>query len=80
MRSKILEKELKALEFTNSLVKKLNDNNINILKDVWILKRKDLKDIGLSDIEINELVIKLQLNGYDLNKGSLSSSVGGTKN
>lgn len=68
MSSKILEKELKDLELPVTLVKKLNDNNLTILNDIWILKRKDLKEIGLSDNEINQIVIKLQLHGYDLNK------------
>ena len=54
--------------FSDDGLKKLYDNNIKTINDIWILKRKDLKDIGLNDKEIKSIVISLQLEGLDLNK------------
>lgn len=56
------------LNLTTNLTKKLCDNNINTINDIWILKRKDLKNIGLTDKEIKSIIIALQLEGLDLNK------------
>lgn len=42
--------------------------DVCIIKEIWILKRKDLKDIVLTDKEIKSIVISLQLEGLDLNK------------
>ena len=56
------------LNLTTNLTKKLYDNNINTINDIWILKRKDLKNIGLTDKEIKSIIIALQLEGLDLNK------------
>lgn len=42
--------------------------DVCIIEEIWILKRKDLKDIGLTDKEIKSIVISLQLEGLDLNK------------
>ena len=56
------------LNLTINLTKKLCDNNINTINDIWILKRKDLKNIGLTDKEIKSIIIALQLEGLDLNK------------
>ncbi len=60
--------EITKLNLTSNLLKKLYDNNIKTINDIWILKRKDLKDIGLNDKEIKSIVISLQLEGLDLNK------------
>lgn len=60
--------EITKLNLTSNLLKKLYDNNIKTINDIWILKKKDLKDIGLNDKEIKSIVISLQLEGLDLNK------------
>ncbi len=68
MKNRHLEKDINALGLEKSILKILRDNNINYIKDVWILKRKDLKSIGLKDSDINTLVVKMQLFGLDINK------------
>jgi 5-bromo-4-chloroindolyl phosphate hydrolysis protein len=60
--------EITKLNLTYPIIKKLKENNINIINDLWILKRKQLKDLGLTDKEIKSIVISLQLEGLDLNK------------
>lgn len=63
-----IEKSISVLDLdkeTNNLLKK---NNILKVEDIWILNRKKLKELGLSDNEIKQVVIKLQLLGLDLNK------------
>ncbi len=45
----------------------LLNNNINTIEQLWKMKRPELKIIGLSDSQISNSIIKLQLNGIDLN-------------
>ena len=68
MKNRHLEKDINALGLEKSILKILRDNDINYVKDVWVLKRKDLKSIGLKDSDINTLVVKMQLFGLDINK------------
>ena len=55
-----------GLEF--DLLQKLQSNKIYIVHDLWKLTRTDLKKFGLNDNEINQIVIKMQLQGIDLNR------------
>lgn len=57
--------DIKCLDVDNNVISILNNNDIHKVKDLWKLKRKDLKNINLSDKEINYIRIKLQLNGID---------------
>lgn len=69
MRKKaILEKNIEELQLNESVNKTLKENNINLVEDLWVLKRKELKDFGIKDSEISQITIKLQLYGLDLNK------------
>ena len=67
-RNSFLEKTIEELDIDKKIINKLKEKNINHIKDVWILKRKDLKEYGLVDSEINQIAIKLELHGLDLNK------------
>ncbi len=60
--------DINKLNIDKKLIKKLNNQNINIINDIWILKRKDLKELGFTDQEIKSIIISLQLEGLDLNK------------
>ena len=64
----ILEKNIEELQLNNKIINKLKENNIIIIKDLWKMKRKELKQLGFSDNEINQIIIKLQLHAIDLNK------------
>lgn len=64
----MLHQDIKKLDLDSSLFQKLKSNGINVVYDLWKLKRNDLKEIGLSDSEINRIMIKMQLQGLDLNK------------
>ena len=44
------------------------DKNIFTINDLWSLKRKDLKDMDFTSEQINHIIIKMQLNGIDLNR------------
>ena len=68
MNKLFLEKPIEELDINSKLTEKLKGNNLMYVKDIWMLKRKDLKNIQLSDSEINQIIIKLQLHGCDLNK------------
>ena len=68
MRNKVLNSDINVLGLDNKIIEKLRDNKVNLVNELWVLGRKDLKDLSLSDAEINQIIIKLQLNGVDLNK------------
>ena len=62
-----LQSTIENLGIDYKTIKKLKENKINNIQDLWILKRKDLKDLDFNDNEIKQIVICLQLNGLDLN-------------
>lgn len=64
---KILNDPISTLKVDDIIIDKLVSHNILTVNDLWVLKKKDLKEF-LTDKEIIELTIKLQLNGLDLNK------------
>ncbi len=63
-----LDKKIEVMNLDKKLSDKLKENNIVNVRDLWVKKRKDLKTMKLSDVEINKVIVQLQLNGYDLNK------------
>ena len=67
-KKKILEQALEELKLDSKLNQKLIDSNLLIIQDVWQMKKSDLKKLGITDSEINQITIKLQLFGLDLNK------------
>lgn len=64
----ILEKNIEELQLNNKILSKLKEKNIIVIKDLWKMKRKELKQLGFSDSEISQIIIKLQLHAIDLNK------------
>lgn len=64
----VLEKNIEELKLSNKIITLLKDNEISLVEDLWKLKRKELKELGLSDNEISQITIQLQLYGIDLNK------------
>lgn len=62
------EKDISVLELDPKLNKILKENNINTVGDLWVLNKKKLKEIGIVDLDIKLISIKLQLLGLDLNK------------
>lgn len=65
--NKHLTAPIETLEIDTNIISKLHQNNIYNVKDLWNLKRKNLKELGLTDSEIKHITIKLQLNSIDLN-------------
>lgn len=63
-----IEDKIEKLMISTKLKEKLSLSKIKTIKDLWQLKRKDLKNSTFTDQEINELIIALQLEGLDLNK------------
>lgn len=62
------EENITKLNLSSNLTKKLTSLNLKTIYDIWILKRKDLKEKGLNDSEIKSIIIALELEGLDLNK------------
>ena len=63
-----LEDNIKKMNLPDKIINKLLDNDVKYIKDIWVLKRKDLKKINLTDKEIKSIIIALQLEGLDLGK------------
>ena len=64
----VLDKDISSLNLSKKISEILKNDNINNINDLWIKNRKYLKDLGITDKEIKEITIKLELNGLDLNK------------
>ena len=62
-----LEKSLSSLGLDKDIIVILEEKNINKIKDLWNLNRKDLKKYNFDDKQINHIIIKMQLSGLDLN-------------
>ena len=54
-----LDKDINSLNISKKIVKSLKKNEIIKVYDLWIKNRKYLKNLGLSDNEIKEIIIKL---------------------
>ena len=67
-KNKYLNKNIEFLELDNNILLKLRENNINTIEVLWKTNRKYLKKNGLTDSDINQITIKLQLLSLDLNK------------
>lgn len=65
---RILNSDINILDLSNDINIKFQDNDIRCVKDLWVLGRRELKNMGLSDKDINSISIKMQLSGLDLNK------------
>lgn len=59
---------LKDLDFEKVILDKLILNNIDSIRKLWQMNRKELKNIGFTYEEIKKIAIKLQLRVLDLNK------------
>ena len=67
-RLSVLEKKISILGLDESIEKKLNELDINMVNDLWECKLVFLKNNNFNNSEINQIRIKLQLKGIDLNK------------
>lgn len=68
MKNVYLSKKLDSIDISAKLIKKLNSKDINLVEDLWKISRNNLKDMDLTSDEINQIIIKMQLHGLDLNK------------
>ena len=68
MRSKYLDEDISYLKLNAKIIDILKSHNILKVHDLWILNRKTLKSFDLSDSDIKQIIIKLELLGIDLNK------------
>lgn len=64
----LLEKPITYLKLDCRMYQTLLENSLYIIKDVWILSRKDLKELGFSAKQIQQIIVQMQLIGLDLNK------------
>lgn len=64
---KYLDSKIDILDVNKEIIKVLNDNNIVFISDLYVLNRKVLKSFGLTDRNISQIIIKLELLGLDLN-------------
>lgn len=67
MNNNCLDYSIDKLKLDNKININLSKYQINSIKDLWQLNRKDLKNMNFSDEQINKIIIKMQLLGIDLN-------------
>ena len=63
-----IKESIKKLGLDKKTEEVLTSNGIVKIEDLWCLNRKKLKSLGLKDLDINTIIVKLQLLGLDLNK------------
>ncbi len=63
-----LKENVSTLHLEDEVIRKLKEKEIKTVEDLWNLNRKELKQLGFSDIEVNKIVICLELYGFDLGK------------
>lgn len=63
-----LKESVSTLHLEDEVIRKLKEKEIKTIEDLWNLNRKELKQLGFSDIEVNKIVICLELCGFDLGK------------
>ncbi len=56
------------LNLPKNILNILEEHQITDIKKLKDLSRGNLKDFGLSNDEINKIIVQLQLAGYDLKK------------
>ena len=66
--TKTIDKEVSVLKLDKDIVEFLKSNNINYIKDLCVLKRQELKKLGMKDKQIKQIIIKLELLGLGLSK------------
>ena len=62
--------KIEDLELNKKLLDKLKENNINKIIDLQNLRRSDLRNMHFDKNEIDEIIVKLELSGTDLNKNN----------
>lgn len=67
-KNKYLNKDVEFLNLDKNILIKLKKNNINTVEGVWKTNRKNLKKLGLTDNDIYQIIVRLQLLSLDLNK------------
>ena len=63
-----IEDNINSLNLNEDIVQKLNKHEIYCIKELWESTRTDLRNYELTNKDISEIIIKLQLLGLDLNK------------
>lgn len=66
--SAFLNSSIYVLKLNDEIYTKLINNDILTILNLWNLNRKQLKKMKFTDNELNQIVIKMQLHGFDLNK------------
>jgi len=62
-----VDDSIDVLNINPNIMDVLTNQNINTIGELWNLKRKDLKEFGLTGTQINHIIVKMQLRGMDLN-------------
>ena len=68
MSNQYLTNDVTELKLNKNITDLLHDNDIFTIEDLWLKKRINLKELGLTDKQIKEICIKLELIGLDLNR------------
>ena len=64
--NKILERKIETLAINKKMIDILRLKEINTVYDICEYSRMELTSIGLNNNQINQIVVLLQLEGFDL--------------
>ena len=64
----ILKKDINYTNIDKNIILKLKQIDITYVYELCMQNRKSLKNAGFSSKEISDIIVKLQLQGLDLNK------------
>lgn len=65
---KILNKNVTELKINKSIKEILLNNNINSIYNICTYSRMELTEIGLNNVQVNDIIVALQLLGLDLKR------------
>lgn len=66
-RKEYLYQSVEIIDLNDKTLDILKENKIYTIENLWHLKRKDLKEMKITESEINKIIITLELQGMDLN-------------
>lgn len=67
-KSNVLKNNLTYIDIDKDIINKLNKIGINIIEELCKTNRKRLTNFDFNTEEINHIIIKLQLAGFDLSR------------
>lgn len=70
-----LEKDIKTLKINKKIEKILKENKIITINDLCLKSRMELRELGIENNFINDILVKLQLIGLNLKQNHSKKNI-----